>query len=74
MDQFARQIEIGGGVGGVVEIGSVSLNSVGLFAAAISSAVPMDDTNSFGDLLSAIDAASTRSGQRRAQHVEQQRR
>jgi hypothetical protein len=71
MDQFARQFEIGGGV---VEIGSVSPNSIGLFAAAISSAVPMDDTPSFGDLLCAIDAASISSGQRRAQHVEQQRR
>jgi hypothetical protein len=52
MDQFMRQIPIGGGV---VDVRRAAQRDRRLFAEALSNAWPPGDAGCFADLLSAID-------------------
>lgn len=57
MDQSCQQIPFGGGV---VDIGGAEYRDLQIFAAALSSAWPVEDASSFMPLLGAIDDAAAR--------------
>jgi hypothetical protein len=58
---------------GVVDVRRAAGRDLGLFAATLTSAWPMEQTPRFDELLNAIDEAAMRSAQPRPERIEQQR-
>jgi hypothetical protein len=71
MDQYVRQLPIGGGV---VDVRRAAHRDLRLFAPALSSAWPMDEAPPFEKLLRAIDETSGGSARDHAKRFDQRRR